>query len=262
MDYKFYVNDAFSDNEIFILRDNVTYKLECAIFHFQLLLEYHNRVQYDLEKNFKNDFRGIFNNSIEYLSYERRAILEAYSLFDSMVYHLCSIFDYLFRLINFCHGDTIAKKPLWNLFQKSINKDFKLCSEEMCRIMDIHDKRFIYPLIQHRSHLIHTAMDIGQFKLSINLDKSTFDPKFLSTELFNKNFPEIAIENDNQPMTIKYSALWLIDKAIITATELLFELSEDMKRNKKVLIPNMFRRGPNGEVLPTSAFYWGDRNDT
>ena len=45
MDYKHYIDSTITDNEIFRLRDNVLSRLYSARFHFQLLLEYHHRVE-------------------------------------------------------------------------------------------------------------------------------------------------------------------------------------------------------------------------
>ncbi|KIQ20169.1 hypothetical protein RT99_13905 [Flavobacterium sp. MEB061] len=261
MDYKYYINDLITDNEIFKLRDNVMYKLTSASFHFQLLLEYHDRVEFELNERYKNNLSDFFENNIEFIAFERRAILEVYSIFDSMIYHLCSIFDYIFRIINYCHSQTIVQSPKWNLFKydSNIKKNYPYCSKEMVEVMEQFDKCFVYPLIQHRSHLIHTSTDIGEFTLSINIKDTKCKAKFMSTDLFKTNFPEIVEVTADEKMTIKYSALWLIDKTITTTSELLFELSDDMKRNKRIPHGMFFTLGKNNEVLPPSIHYWGDR---
>jgi hypothetical protein len=261
MDYKYYIDSTITDHEIYKLRDNVIYKLSSAKFHFQLLLEYHDRIEFQLNEIYKKDPKIIFQNGKEFVILQHRAIREIYSIFDSMIYHLCSIFDYLFRLINFVHGKEIANNPKWNLFQTSKNlKNFMFCSKEMVEKLQIFDQNFIYPLIKHRSYLIHTENDIGEFTLTINSSDKNFDPKFMSTELFKSHFPEIIKENGNTEMTIKYSALWLIDKTIINATEILFELSDDIKRNKKTEFGLFVRIGENNVIESPSTPYWGNRN--
>ncbi|ESU24660.1 hypothetical protein FLJC2902T_31920 [Flavobacterium limnosediminis JC2902] len=260
MDYKYYIDSTITDNEIFKLRDNVIYKLQSAKFHFQLLLEYHDRIEYQLDKIYKTNPKTIIQNEIEFAILQQRAIREIYSIFDSMIYHLCSIFDYLFRLINFAHNKEIAESPKWNLFQTNRNlKGYMFCSKEMVEKLKIFDQSFVYPLIKHRSYLIHTENDTGEFTLSIDLKDKKFDAKFLSTELFKNHFPEIVKENKNADMTIKYSALWLIDKTIINATEILFELSEDMQRNKKIEFGLFIRIGENNTIESPSTPYWGNR---
>jgi hypothetical protein len=260
MDYKYYIDSTITDHEIYKLRDNVIYKLSSAQFHFQLLLEYHDRTEFVLDEIYKTDPSVIFTKQIEFIKLEYRATREIYSIFDSMIYHLCSIFDYLFRLINFAHGKEIAENPKWNLFRTKKNlKDYMFCSKEMAEKLQIFDQNFVYPLIKHRSYLIHTENDIGEFTLTINSKDKNFDAKFMSTELFKTHFPEIVKENENSEMTIKYSALWLIDKTIINATEILFELREDIKRNKKIEFGLFYRLGENNTIESPSTPYWGDR---
>jgi hypothetical protein len=260
MDYKHYIDSTITDHEIYKLRDNVIYKLQSAKFHFQLLLEYHDRIEYHLDEIYKTNPKAIIQNEKEFVILQHQSIREIYSIFDSMIYHLCSIFDYLFRLINFTHNIEIAENPKWNLFQTRRNlKDYMFCSEKMVEKLQIFDQNFVYPLIKHRSYLIHTENDLGEFTLTINLKDKNFDAKFMSTELFKNHFPEIVKENENTEMTIKYSALWLIDKTIINATEILFELSEDMKRNKKIEFGLFVRIGENNTMESPSTPYWGDR---
>jgi hypothetical protein len=260
MDYKYYIDSTITDHEIYKLRDNVIYKLQSAKFHFQLLLEYHDRIEYHLYEIYKTNPKAIIQNEKEFVILQHQSIREIYSIFDSMIYHLCSIFDYLFRLINFAHNKEIAENPKWNLFQTKRNlKDYIFCSEKMVEKLQIFDQNFVYPLIKHRSYLIHTENDMGEFTLTINLKDKNFDAKFMSTELFKNHFPEIVKENGNTEMTIKYSALWLIDKTIINATEVLFELSEDMNRNKKIEFGLFVRIGENNKMESPSTPYWGDR---
>lgn len=261
MDYKYYIDSTITDNEIFKLRDNVIYKLQSAKFHFQLLLEYHDRIEYEVDELYKVNPKVVIQNGKEFIILQLRAIREIYSIFDSMIYHLCSIFDYLFRLINFAHNEEISENPKWNLFRTKRNlNNYMFCSKEMVEKLQVFDQNFVYPLIKHRSHLIHTENDTGEFTLTINLNGKNFDARFLSTELFKNHFPEIVKENENTEMTIKYSALWLIDKTIINATEILFELKEDIKRNKKIEFGLFFRLGDNNTIESPSTPYWGDRN--
>src|SRR5690554_4000682 len=115
MDYKHYIDSDISNDKIYSLRDSVLYRLYSARFHFQLLLEYHHRVEHKLEKIHKDiGSKLFFKQSYEVTMIQEQSIKEIYSLFDSMMYHLCSIYDYLFRLINFAHGTTILKNPKWN----------------------------------------------------------------------------------------------------------------------------------------------------
>ncbi len=180
-----------------------------------------------------------------------------------MVYHLCSIYDYLCRLINFCHGKEILDNPKWNiLIQKKNVRDSCFCSAELIPKLQKIDAEFVYPLIHHRSQLIHTQKDTGDFVLNFNVGGDKFSSRFRATKMFKENFPEITIGNEGQELSIKFAALWLIDKTLKTTTDVLFELSDDMKKNKKIEHGMFVLLGPGNTILPASGPMWGDRNVT
>lgn len=264
MDYKYYIDSNITDNEIYNLRDSVLYRLRSARFHFQLLLEHHFKIEKRLENLHEEEGpKEFFNEGFKLHSIRIQSTNEIYSLFDSIMYHLCSIFDYLFRLINYSHRGTILDKPKWNRFQdKRHQKDFIYCSEEITRKLEGFDREFVYPLIGHRSHLIHTENDIGDFTLNYNLSGKDFHVMFFATELFLDNFPQIK-ENvgEDTRITIKHAAIWLIERTIKTTTEILFELRDDMIRNKKQSFGFFAMIGENGTIQSPSAGYWGKRGE-
>ncbi|WP_223559604.1 hypothetical protein [Chryseobacterium lathyri] len=249
MDYKCYINDKFGDSEIFKFRDNVIFRLQSARFHFNLLLQFQDLIETNLNK------LSPIENRMEFHSYQRQAAEEIYSLFDSMVYHVCSIFDYLFSLINFIHGKEKLDKPKWNTFRTDKNKKKNLyCSVEMIEALTKIDDNFVFPLIQHRSHLIHTEHSVGNIHISYENKKV----RFLVTDTLKSHFPEFTKENGNIPTTLAFSAKWLIDKSFLSITEVLFETRDDMIRNKKVETPPFFIWEDN-KMKEASMHYWGNR---
>jgi hypothetical protein len=261
MDYKHFISSEIKDYEIYNLRDNVLYRLYSARFHFQLLLEYHYRVEQRLKELFNRNPEELFQGGFELMAIKEQSTKEIYSLFDSMMYHLCSIYDYLFRLINYTHGKEILDKPKWNRFRDQKNqKEFIYCSKELIPVLEKIDKEFVYPLIGHRSHLIHTQNDTGDFTLTFNLGEDKINTSFFATKLFRQNFSEIQVGNENHELTIKYAGFWLIDKTIKTITEALFELREDMIRNKRIPHGMFVLLGPDNSIQPASSPWWGDRN--
>lgn len=262
MDYKFYIKGDFSANdEIYELRDNVLYRLFSARFHLQLLLEHHHRIEISLEDLYKKEPKEFFDIGFKLSSIKEGATKEVYSLFDSMIYHLSSIFDYLAKLISFIHGQDPMINPKWNKLIQDRNIESNcFCSSEVLSIIQKSDKDFVYPLIKHRSELIHTKGDMGGFHIKFNLSGSKFKTNCFATKQFIKQFPRIVLINENYDFTIKYSALWLIDNTIKTTTEILFGLSDDMKRNRKA--PNglmMGMLGKDGTIESPGVGYWGDR---
>lgn len=255
MDYKYYINSNISDNEIYKLRDNVIFRLQSAIFHYELLFQHNNYIEHNIKEIHKSQHK-VLNGGIDVQIYQIQATKEIYSLFDSLVYHLCSNFDYLFRLINFIHGKTTLAQPKWNLFKSDKNlKQNLYCSKELIEALDILDQNFVYPLIKHRSFLIHNEYAIGGLQLVLN----NFKTRFLATETLKGHFPELNKEFGENDMSISFAGKWLIDKAFETITEVLFEVKDDIVRNKKEIQPTFFFLGPNNEIQPPSIPYWGNR---
>jgi hypothetical protein len=262
MDYKYYIDENITDYEIYTLRDNVLYRLHSAIFHFQLLIDHHTKVENRLGKLYSLNPSEVLQGGFKLISIQEKSTKEIYALFDSMIYHLCSIFDYIFRLINYIHGQTILDNPKWNKFRDAKNlRDYCYCSKEIIPKLQQLDTDFIYPLIKHRSHLIHTENDMGDFKLNFDISGKNFNAQFKATKLFKENFKEIDNENQNMDLTIKFVSFWLIDKTLKTTTDLLFELRDDMIRNKKIPHGMFAMTGPNNTLQSPSAHYWGDRNE-
>lgn len=251
LDYKYYINDKLGDSEIFEHRDNVIFRLNSARFHFNLLLQFQDIIEDNLK-----DIPQI-ENPVKHRQYLRQSSQQIYSLFDSMVYHVCSIFDYLFSLINCIYGKTQLNNPKWNLFKSDKNLKFNLyCSNELIKSLDVIDEIFVYPLIKHRSHLIHTAHAVGNMHFTNTNNKL----RFLVTDTLKSHFPDFTKENGNIPTTLSYAAKWLIDKSFKYVTEVLFETKEDMIRNKKLSVPLFFILSEDNAVQEPSIHYWGNRN--
>lgn len=257
MDYRYYINPNISDQEIYRFRDNVIFRLQSARFHFQLLLQHHHSVEHSIKEIHNNQYQ-ILNGGLQLQIYKIQGTQEIYSLFDSLVYHLCSNFDYLFTLINFIHGKTSLNQPKWNLFRSDKNlKNCLYCSKELIEALMVLDEKFVYPLIKHRSYLIHNEYAIGEHQIVLN-DLKT---RFLVTDALKNHFPELTTEFKEQEMSIGFAAKWLIDKTFETITEVLFEVRDDIERNRKQVLPLFFSLGPNNTMQSPSLNYWGDRQN-
>lgn len=261
LDYTYYINSDLRDHTIYDLRDNIIYRLYSARFHFKLLLEQHHRVEGLLKELYIRDAADVLHGGYKVSNIIDQSTKEVYSLFDSMIYHICSIYDYLFRLVNFTNGKTIASQPKWNLFKHDKNlKKFVYCSKDIIPKLTEIDTEFVYPLIKHRSHLIHTSKETGSFKMNFKLGGDNFKAKFLATQKFKTHFTEITKEFGDIDLTVKFVSLWLIDKAIVTITEVLFELRADMERNQKIPHGQIVMLGSDNTIQSPSSSYWGDKS--
>lgn len=246
-------NENFRDNlKIYTYGDNVLFRLKSVRFHFNLLMI--------CQETFENNMENISMsyNPLVYMNYERMGTEQLYSLFDSMVYHICSIFDYLFSLINFMHGKEKLDKPKWNNFRtdKNIKKNL-YCSAEMIEALTKIDDNFVFPLIQYRSHLIHTKHEVGILHRIHNDNKS----KFLVTETFKNYFSEFSKEIGSQNTTLAYAAKWLLDMSFKNITEVLFEVRDDIYRNKEMTNKIFLTFKETSSLETVLQKIWGERNE-
>lgn len=261
-DYTHYIDAKIEQNEIFTLRDNVLAKLYTARFHFQILIDYHNHIEKTFEQFYKTNPTEFHNRGFKFQSLYDTFTMEIFSLFDSMIYHLCSIFDYVFRLINFIHGKEIAGNPKWNQYKSHKNlKNFGFCSKELIPKLEKLDVEFVYPLIKHRSILIHSNVDNGNLALSFKLGGKDFKANFLTTKLFKANFPNLIKEHSDVDISLKFSSVWLIDKCLKCTTEILFELRDEIVRNKKIEHGHFVLLDANKSIIPISSHSWGERDN-
>jgi hypothetical protein len=127
MDYGYHIKNTFGNVEegkhmIYELRDNIHYRLQSSKLHFYLLLkrkmEIEDRFRQLLEENPKV-FDGFFmgNPHFEF------AADEIMSIYDSIIFHISSAFDYLAMLIQFVFGKNPQTRLQWITLVKHCYSD-------------------------------------------------------------------------------------------------------------------------------------------
>lgn len=260
MDYKTYIDPNASDNDIYKIRDDVVYRLQCAKFHFELLI----RITSSIDKEMTTIHRNSLSNP-NFLGpqvyFEERVKHSSY-VSDSVFFHIISGFDYISNLIEYICGGKKKKELKWTQLKRSV-RDSKnsLSSTSIAKIIDKIDNEFVSKLYDHRSLLIHTTTDRIPASLSINLMNETCKTEIFSSTTFCNKFKELKEESKNFKLTTRYSLLWIIKKSINCYIEILFGLKDYMENNKKTTKLYMFLKGPNGEMLPVSGPYWKDKTE-
>jgi hypothetical protein len=258
MDYKFYIDPRIDDNTIYRIRDNIIYRLNSVKFHFEILLNIITHLDIELTNFYRQ--QGKKNNPIGLgFNFDQRA-LQINFLSDSIFFHLGSGFDYISNLVEYICSKNKNTDFKWGQLAKSARDEKNSLSQnKIAKTIDLIDREFVSKLYDHRSYIIHTNVDKGPNSFSINVMKSKCETHIFSSDSFNKRFKELKTESKNYKLTIQYSLLWIIKKSIASLIEVLLGLKNYMETNKKVTIPFMFLKGPDGEMLPPSLGYWGDK---
>ncbi|MFC5196613.1 hypothetical protein ACFPH8_14820 [Bizionia hallyeonensis] len=251
MDYKHYLDSSFNDIKIYEFRDNILYRLRATRLHINILVNLLNSLDQELTEIYSKKDGQITMQ----IHFENRKS-DISSLFDSVIFHIVSAFDYVSNLVGFlCIKN--QKKIKWTQFAKSVrDQKNELSQTNFSELIDNLDRTFIGRLYDHRSYLIHIGNDNGKSSLSIELIKGKVETKILSSSTFNKNFSELRELGKDNDLSISFILFWLLNKTTESIIDIQFGLKEYMEKNKKNEIPFMFMKGPNNEVLPVSTNYW------
>jgi len=254
MDYKHYLDSSFNDKKIYEFRDNILYRLRATKLHINILVNLLNSLDQELTNIYSNE-----NGQISMQIYFENRKTDISSLFDSVIFHIVSAFDYVSNLVGFlCIKN--QKKIKWTQFAKSVRDEKnELSQTNFSELIDNLDRTFIGRLYDHRSYLIHIGNDNGKSSLSIELMKGKVETKIIASSTFNKNFSELRELGKENDLSISFILFWLLNKTTESIIDIQFGLKEYMENNKKNDIPFMFMKGPNNEVLPVSTNYWSEK---
>ncbi len=248
------MDSNFADNKIYEFRDNILYRLRATRLHINILV--------NLLKSLDRELSEIFNKPNGQLSMQmyfenRKSDISA--LFDSIIFHTISAFDYVSNLVAFLSLKN-HKKLKWNELAQSVrDPKNELYDSTFSKLIDQLDRNFVGRLYKHRSDLIHTGKGGEKSSLSIELMKGKVETKIIASNKFNKNFSELRKLSKDNDLSISYILFWLLGKTTESIIDIQFGLKEYMEKNKKNELPFMFMKGPNNEVLPVSTKYWSEK---
>lgn len=254
MDYKYYIDSNFTDNKIYGFRDNILYRLGAMRLHINIVVNLLSSLDRELSEIFKKENGKI---SVQMHFQNRKSDISV--LFDSIIFHTISAFDYVSNLVAFLSLKN-HKKLKWNELAQSVrDPKNELYESSFSKLIDQLDREFVGRLYKHRSDLIHSGKEGEKSSLSIELLNGKVETKILASNKFNKNFSELRKLNKEYDLSISYILFWLLEKTIESIIDIQFGLKEFMEKNKKNDLPFMFMKGPNNEVLPVSTNYWSGK---
>ena len=234
LDYGFHIENTYGGNhKIFELQENVIYRLFSSLFHFQLLLRQHHaieqRIGERIKKNPERYTQLIYPKKHPDFGYAEK---EVSAIFDSIIFHLSSIFDYISILINFiCVADK-DQTPKWTVISRSA-RDSKnnLSKREIASVIDRLDREFVTILYSYRSGLIHTRSDINEYSFESRIETGELNARFICSNKIRKTFKNYGEQINDY--TVSHFTVWLIDKTVVVIAELLLSLRKEIKKQSK-----------------------------
>jgi hypothetical protein len=221
-------------NKIFLLlRNNIIYRINSIIFHLNLLLEVQES---HINKLRKEPFNS-FNRQILLTVGQEQQM----SLFDSIIFHLSSLFDYFGNLVGFICSETNKLNLKWNSICKSCSdKKNNLSKSPVSEIIINLHRNFVDHFFNYRSELIHNKMFWGKAETSIDIMKAGSDSTIFvfAPNKFISKFKHLKESSYNHKLTLRYVSFWIIDESLTSTISIIEALFKHIDDNKNAKINN------------------------
>lgn len=234
-DYLNKMNSTLSwdkNNRVFRLRDSITYRIDSILFHYTLLLDIQVRFQERIDQNpFADEL------SFKYMMLARE---QEVFLFDSIVFHIISLYDYLGNLIDYICCNKSQSRLKWNGVTKLLhdNGNSSLQKSDLKLIILKWDKDFVNTLYRHRSDLIHYNLDFGNAGYKMDIPNEKGQLEIAAPYRFVHNFNELKSLSQEKTVMINYAVDWLLKKTMTSVEEIVAGILGYIENNGKLFPKN------------------------
>ncbi len=262
MMYDDHTLDRNASEKMLALQDNFMYRVNAVLNQYLFLIGHLDaRSVIDTEKH---PAHFAVNHPLIYM-YQN----ELSSMLDSILFHLCSAFDYLGHYISYMFVDNKNRTIDWDSLAKTCRAKFKGKFSFSQAVQDI-DSGLRANLEQYRSKLIHKQRDYHPTNVEQILGSKILNLSFAVSHdvlrIFRKNFKEYLPENN-------YSLDWFASRLIrLCLANINFVLQylrndllvnskfvENVKNPKTILGFTVLKQDSDtNEVRPVSDFTWQD----
>ena len=213
-------------------RDSAMYRLKSVKHHLHLLIRLRTQVNHAINEG---DLSKRLHQREQRSEYMRHWAEERSAVFDSLVFQVSSLFDYLGFLAFSIYGSKRGRQKLdWVKVAKAASdvKNNPLGKTQVGREIAKQNKDWVASLYDYRSELIHRRMDSGGWirydSLSDTPDKRS-EHFIYAPERFVSRFNELGQEQT----TILFAAFWMVERAFATADSIVMSLNGDLMEETK-----------------------------
>lgn len=238
--YDDHSSDKNSKENIFLLKDNVHYRLFSLVHQYLVFLRELQTSESYLQQLHRKDPK-LLNAFPMGNPYFDKVELEISSVFDNLIFQLSSVFDYISHLICYICKTDKSKTLYWTkLASSAYGQNNEFSNLEIRKTITEVDNSFVGRLYDYRSRLLHNKKDKHIFTTSVKLNDFNFDVKILASDVSLKHFKAIREEFPDDNITLTFLSSWLIKKSFVHIEKILDALRE--------------------EILKTSTFHLNLRN--
>lgn len=246
MDYGYHINNVFGQtkdgkHEIYELRDNINYRIRSANLHFYLLLVRKLEIEQRFEKMLKEK-PTVFNGFIMGNPHFEMASDEIMALYDSIVFHLSSCFDYLAMLTQFVFGKNPESKLQWiTLVKHCHNSESEFAKRKFIQNIKTVDADFVSKFNDYRAELIHRKKSTSFANVSWQLNSGKVITKFQCSEKIKINLKKIIDKDLNY--CVSYASSEMIKQTLLKIAHVLNGMNDEFRENYHQHAPVMNNGG-------------------
>lgn len=229
--YDDHSSDKDSKDKIFLLKDNVHYRVFSLVHQYLIFLR---------ELGFAEKYlQDIHNKEPKLLNafpmgnpYFDKVELELSSVFDNIIFQLSSVFDYLSHMICYICKTQKSKTVYWTKLALSARGQGNEFSELSIKNVIVEmDKSFVGRLYDYRARLIHNKKDKHVFTTSVKPENFDFNVKILASDFALKHFQLVRTSHPDDDITLTFLSSWLIKQSFIEIEKILDAMKEEIIKN-------------------------------
>lgn len=234
MDYGYHINNVFGQSkegkhDIYELRDNIDYRIRSANLHFYLLLVRKLEIEHRFEEMLKEN-PTIFSGFIMGNPHFEMASDEIMALYDSIVFHLSSCFDYLAMLTQFVFGKNPESKLQWiTLVKHCHNNQSEFANRKFIQNIKTVDADFVSKFNDYRAELIHRKKSTSFANVSWQLNSGKVITKFQCSEKIKINLKKIIDKDLNY--CVSYASSEMIKQTLLKIAYVLNGMYDEFREN-------------------------------
>lgn len=246
-DYMNKISGKFGKNPITDSRSDIKFRIHSIMYFAKLFWHEEQSLLTFLNQESQMDTsqKMILSDSL---------VLNQKAIFDSILYHLGSIYDYYASMVGYIYNNTSLK---WNGLVSSARNESnsKIGEAQKMFIIKSHIE-FVDSVFKHRSDLIHNSTSQPGFSYTHNLIPNIYSIKIITPYKFVNEFKTLKGKIGDKQISLKASLMWMLKYGFTNINKLLYGMKDELeslrKREKRRAIITDIRY-PEGEA---SEAYW------
>lgn len=225
-DYANKISGKFDTYQISSTRTDLTLKLNSIMYIVRLMNQEKMRTVLYLENQLIKNGNDLISDSLNLIQNQK-------TLFDSILYHVSSVYDYYAILSDYLYNYKSSLK--WNGLVKSAHNitNSKISPAHKEFITKSH-KEFVNSIFSHRSYLIHSGTSNAGYRITRNTKQDKITIELITPHKFIKEFKELELFSEGRPISLEASLFWILNKGLSNIISLIYGLKTEINNLRKI----------------------------